>query len=347
MSLSRRIRVLVVDDSAVVRQALASELGKARDIEVVGTAPDPYVARNKILSLCPDVITLDVEMPRMDGLTFLRKIMQHHPIPVIIVSSLTRQGSEMAMDALEAGAVDVLCKPGVAYTVGHIGTILIEQIRAVSNLDARQLRRPPSKDNPPPMARLRRTSKQIIAIGASTGGTVAIERVLRRMPANSPGIVMVQHMPESFTRVYAERLNQVCSIEVREARDGDRIQPGCALLAPGNFHMCVARDGAMYCVRLNQGPRVHYQRPAVDNLFFSIAEHVGANAVATLLTGMGKDGALGLLAIREAQGRTIVQDKESCVVYGMPAEAMRLGAAEFQFPLDDIAARAIALVNVA
>jgi len=346
---SPKIRVLVVDDSAVVRQVLVRELSKAPDIDVVGTAPDPFVARDKIIQLMPDVMTLDIEMPRMDGLTFLRKIMKYKPIPTIVVSSLTPHGSEMAMDALAAGAVDVVCKSGAAYSIGEASGILIEQIRAaakVNMLRLQELSQKVQKITPMrPMQALRKTTNKIFAIGASTGGTVAIETVLRQMPLNCPGIVMVQHMPETFTSSYAKRLNEVCGIEVREARDGDRVIPGLALLAPGNFHMRLVRDGAVYCVKMDQSARVHYQRPAVDNLFESVALTAGSNAVAALLTGMGKDGAQGLLSIRKAGGHTVAQDAATSVVYGMPGEAVRIGAVEYSIAIEKVALQSLSLVE--
>ena len=347
--MAQKIRVLIVDDSAVVRQVLARELSKASDIEVVGTAPDPYVARDKIVQLMPDVLTLDIEMPRMDGLTFLRKLMKHKPIAAIVVSSLTPKGSDMAMDALAAGAVDVICKSGAAYSVGDISAILIEQIRAAARVDMVKLQHmvQSSTTSAKPLGALRHTTNKILAIGASTGGTVAIEAVLRQMPRNCPGIVMVQHMPESFTKSYAQRLDAMCEIEVREAKDGDRVVPGLALLAPGNFHMRVVRDGAVYTVRLDQTARMHYQRPAVDNLFHSLVDSAGSNVVASLLTGMGKDGAAGLLALRNAGARTIAQDEKTCVVFGMPGEALKLGAVEYMVPLEKVAAQALSLVDTA
>ena len=342
-----KIRVLIVDDSAVVRQVLTRELSKAPDIEVVGTAPDPYVARDKIIQLLPDVLTLDIEMPRMDGLTFLRKLMRSKPIPTIVVSSLTPKGSDMAMDALDAGAVDVICKSGAAYSIGEVAATLIEQIRAAARVDATRLKalKESAMAVTKPLGALRKTTNQIFAIGASTGGTVATEVLMRQLPSNSPGILIVQHMPESFTRSYAERLNQLSAVEVREAKNGDRVIPGLALVAPGNFHMRLVRDGAVYAVKMDQETRLHYQRPAVDPLFDSVAEVAGSNCVAALLTGMGKDGAQGLLRIQQAGGRTIAQDENSSVVWGMPGEAVRLGAADFVLPLDQIAAKALSLVE--
>ncbi|MBD3317339.1 MAG: chemotaxis-specific protein-glutamate methyltransferase CheB [Chitinivibrionales bacterium] len=336
------IKVLVVDDSAVVRQILSRELSKNADIEVVGTAPDPYVARDKLVALKPDVITLDIEMPRMDGLTFLRKVMMHKPTPTIVVSSLTPKGGAMAMEALEIGAVDVICKPGAAYTVGDIMTVLADQVRAASRVDFDRINRAktPTAVKPARLS-LMRTTNKIIAVGASTGGTVAIERVLTAMPRNAPGIVIVQHMPEKFTTAFAQRLNKICQIEVREARDGDSVLPGVALLAPGNYHMVVRRSGARYVVGIKEGPAVHHQRPSVEVLFSSVARYVGANAVGIMLTGMGTDGAQGMRAMRDAGAHTIAQDEKTSVVWGMPGEAVKLGGVEKVLPLDDIAQRAL------
>jgi two-component system chemotaxis response regulator CheB len=295
------IKVLVVDDSAIVRQILSRELSKARDIEVVATAPDPFIARNKIIQHAPDVMTLDIEMPRMDGLTFLRKVMKHHPIPTIVVSSLTPKGSTMALEALAAGAIDVIAKPGASYTVGDVSAVLIEQIRAASLVSFEKINRIRQSLESEPQQRfsLAKTTNKIIAIGASTGGTVAIEYLLKQMPANAPGIVIVQHMPEKFTKSFADRLNDQCDLEVREATDGDSVAPGVALVAPGNFHMVVKRSGARYYVEIKEGPQVFHQRPSVEVLFNSVAKYVGANAVGAILTGMGTDGASGLLAMQQ------------------------------------------------
>jgi two-component system, chemotaxis family, protein-glutamate methylesterase/glutaminase len=341
-----KVKVLVVDDSAVVRQILTREFSKDKDIEVVGTAPDPYVARDKIVQLKPDVVTLDVEMPRMDGVTFLRKLMKHHPIPVIIVSSLTAAGSELAMEALQYGAVDVMCKPGTAYSVGDMSEILIQKIKAAAMVDMRKRaemikERDASSKEPPKRLAMTKTTNKIIAIGASTGGTEAIKDVLVSFPAGAPGTVIVQHMPEYFTKSFAERLNSTCEINVKEAENGDRVIPGRALLAPGNKHMVLKRSGAQYLVELKDGPLVFHQRPAVEVLFNSVAQYAGANAVGMILTGMGKDGAKGLLAMKEAGAYTIVQDEASSVVWGMPGEAFKLGAATIVLPLKKIAAEAI------
>jgi two-component system chemotaxis response regulator CheB len=341
-----KVKVLVVDDSAVVRQILTREFSKDKDIEVVGTAPDPYVARDKIVQLKPDVVTLDVEMPRMDGVTFLRKLMRHHPIPVIIVSSLTVAGSELAMEALQYGAIDVMCKPGTAYSVGDMSEILIQKIKAAAMVDMRKRaemirERAAAATEPPKRLAMTKTTNKIIAIGASTGGTEAIKDVLVSFPAGAPGTVIVQHMPEYFTKSFAERLNSTCEINVKEAENGDRVIPGRALLAPGNKHMVLKRSGAQYLVELKDGPLVFHQRPAVEVLFNSVAQYAGANAVGMILTGMGKDGAKGLLAMKEAGAYTIVQDEASSVVWGMPGEAFKLGAATVVLPLKKIAAEAI------
>ena len=337
------IKVLVVDDSAVVRQVLTREFGKAGDIEVVGTAPDPYIARDKIIQLRPDVMTLDIEMPRMDGITFLRKVMQHHPIPTIIVSSLTPQGGQMAMEALSAGAVDVICKPGAAYSVGDISSILVDQVRAAARVDCSRLKTQVVSVEKKTTLSMTKTTNRIIAIGASTGGTRAIEDVLTVLPPNAPGIVIVQHMPEKFTKSFADRLNSICAIDVREAVSGDSVVPGCALIAPGNHHMIVRRSGARYYVELKDGPPVYHQRPSVEVMFNSVAKFVGPNAVGVILTGMGADGARGLLAMREAGAVTVAQDEKSSIVWGMPGEAVKCGAAVKVLPLNRIAAEALAL----
>lgn len=334
-----KIRVLVVDDSAVVRKVFSDELSREKDIEVVGTAPDPYVARDKIVSLKPDVVTLDVEMPRMDGITFLRKLMRYFPIPVIIVSSLTEQGGELAMEALEIGAVEVICKPGQAYSVGDMSAQLAEKIRAAARVNMKKqatLRVPVTEAAGGKKLALTRTTNKLIAIGASTGGTEALKEVLMQMPANSPGILIVQHMPANFTKSFANRLNDLCQIRVKEAEDGDAVVNGTALLAPGNFHMVLQRSGARYFVNVKTGPMVCYQRPAVDVLFKSVAVYGGANAVGVILTGMGKDGSQGLLQMKQAGAKTIAQDEASCVVFGMPKEAIALGAADKVVSLKDV-----------
>jgi len=341
------IKVLVVDDSAVVRQIFTRELSKVSDISVIGSAPDPYIARDKIVNLKPDVLTLDIEMPRMDGITFLRKIMQHYPIPAIIVSSLTPKGGELAMEALDAGAIDVICKPGAAYTVGDILPVLCNQIRAAARVNFKRVERARQNIEPARTQRLSltKTTNKILAIGASTGGTVAIEAVLTRMPRNAPGIIVVQHMPEKFTTSFAQRLNDNCEIEVREAKDGDSIIPGVALIAPGNYHMVAKRSGARYYVKVKGGLPVFHQRPSVEVMFNSVAKYVGKNAVGVILTGMGADGAQGLLEMRNAGAHTIAQDERTCVVFGMPGEAVKLDAAEKILPLDRIAENALKMTS--
>ncbi len=354
MTDQRKISVLIVDDSAVVRKVLSTELAKAPDIEVVGTAMDPYIARDKIVQLRPQVITLDLEMPRMDGLTFLGKLMKYFPLPVIVVSSLTPKGSETALRALELGAVDVVGKPGSAYSVSDISRMLVDRIRAVANIRVAKRDAPtPSPSAPTPIgSHLLKTTHKLLAIGASTGGTEAIREVMCSLPNNTPGTLIVQHMPENFTRAFAERLNGLCAMEVREARDGDLVIPGLALLAPGNKHMVLRRSGARYMVQVKDGPRVHHQRPAVDVLFHSMARHAGPNALGVILTGMGGDGARGLKAMRDTGAHTLGQDEASCVVYGMPKEAVKFDAVEKVVPLNrmtqaivDVLSRQIAAVG--
>jgi len=343
------IKVLIVDDSAIVRKVLSEELSRERDIEIIGTAPDPFVARDKIVRLRPDVVTLDIEMPRMDGLTFLKKLMRYYPLPVIIVSSLTRKGGKLAMEALSLGALEVICKPSAAYSVGDMSVQLADKIRAVANVhiqakaeDVQTSEKPKSSV---PLRALSATTNKIIAIGASTGGTEAIKTVLMDMPHNAPGILIVQHMPAKFTTSFSERLDNLCSVKVKEAEDGDSVINGRALIAPGNYHMLVRRSGARYYVQVKQGPLVHHQRPSVDVLFKSVADYVGANAVGVILTGMGADGAAGLLQMKTAGARTIAQDEKSCVVFGMPKEAIKLGAAEKVVGLHGIARTSLELIN--
>jgi len=324
------INVLIVDDSAIVRKVLTRKLSIHRDIHVVGTAMDPFVARDKILQLKPDVVTLDLEMPRMDGLSFLAKLMKYYPIPVVVLSSLTPRNSDAALKALALGAVEVLCKPGSALSSEDISESLARSIRMASKaLVTKQGDRPAATEKLNFKGNLLRdTTDKIVAIGASTGGTKAIEAVLKQLPATSPGVVIVQHMPEQFTTSFAQRLNEICPMEVREGRDGDRVINGVALIAPGNLHMVLNRVGAQYVVRTHQQARVHYQRPSVDVLFQTVAKTAGKNAVGVILTGMGADGAEGLLSMRSKGATTIAQNRETCVVYGMPKEAIEMGAAE-------------------
>jgi two-component system chemotaxis response regulator CheB len=342
------IRVLVVDDSAIVRKVLTEELSRERGIEIVGTAPDPFVARDKIVRLKPDVITLDIEMPRMDGITFLRKLMRHYPLPVIIVSSLTKKGGKLAMEALSIGALEVISKPSAAYSVGDMSVQLADKIRAVAHVNVKA--KTPSNSGQIPANNatvsqaLSATTNKIIAIGASTGGTEAIKAVLTGMPHNSPGILIVQHMPAKFTTSFAERLDSVCAINVKEAEDGDSVINGRALIAPGNFHMLLRRSGARYYVQVKNGPMVHHQRPSADVLFKSVADFAGSNGLGIILTGMGADGADGLLKMRQAGANTVAQDEKSCVVFGMPKEAIKLGAAEKVVDLHQIARTSLQMI---
>jgi len=407
---SKKIRVLIVDDSAVVRKVVSEALAHDPEIEVVGTAMDPYIARDKIMQLKPDVLTLDIEMPRMDGLTFLKIIMEERPLPVIIMSSLTKTGSHHAMEALRLGAVDVLGKPGGAYSFGDLGPQLIDKIKTAATARLRRpsptrapFRRPattnlpvsndsaatpaasahapvtphaapttpaapsqvsnlksqasPSTATPrhvapvAPRAPLhvlptatRHHPRRLILLGASTGGTEALRDVLTQLPGDLPGIAIVQHIPAHFSKAFADRLNASCAFEVREAVDGDRLVPGLALVAPGNFHMMIQWTGDGYRVRVADGPMVWHQRPAVDILFKSAVDLVGQHAIAGILTGMGKDGAEGLLRLREKGAITFAQDEESSVVYGMPRAAWENGAAQRQLALDLIPSHIIQAV---
>jgi len=332
------IRVLIVDDSALVRKVLTAELSKCRDIEVVGSAVDPYVARDKIVRLRPDVITLDLEMPRMNGLAFLAKLMKYYPLPVVVVSSLTPKNSEAAIKALELGAVEVICKPGPASRTPEIFYQLIHAVRAAASAQITGQQGTPetsatsSATNPFPF----QASNKILAIGASTGGTQAIESILRDLPSTFPGTLIVQHMPEQFTTSFAKRLDQISQMEVREARDSNPVGPGVALVAPGNRHMLLQQSGAGYLVRVKAGPAVNHHRPSVDVLFQSVARSAGSSAIGVLLTGMGADGAKGLLAMHEKGAYTLAQDEQTCVVFGMPREAVKLGAVDDVVPIQHI-----------
>jgi len=341
------IKVLVVDDSAIVRKIFTEELSRERGIQIIGTAPDPYVARDKIVRLKPDVVTLDIEMPRMDGITFLKKLMKYYPLPVIIVSSLTRNGGKLALEAIESGAVEVLSKPGTAYSVGDMKQQLADKIRAAARARVSQREKEtPVEEAPVELTTraLKETTNKVIAIGASTGGTEALKKVLTRLPATIPGVLVVQHMPPNFTTAFAERLNNICNITVKEAEDGDSVLPGRALIAPGNYHMLLRRSGARYYVSVKTGPMVCHQRPSVNVLFNSSAQYAGANAIGVIMTGMGSDGAQGMLEMRQAGARTIGQDEASCVVYGMPKEAAKIGAVEKVAPLDRIAQEVVNLL---
>ena len=340
------VKVLIVDDSAVVRNIFTKELSYDPEIEVVGTAPDPYVARDRIVKLKPDVITLDIEMPRMDGLTFLRKLMKHYPIPTIVVSSLTAKGGDLALEALNEGAVEVMCKPGASYTVGDMALTLTEKIKAAAKVDLKNTVRNSLTVYSKTINKLSlsKTTNKLVAIGASTGGTQAIQYILTEMPVNAPGIVIVQHMPERVTKRFADRLDTICDIQVKEAEDSDRVIPGRALIAPGNMHMLLKRSGATYYVEVKKGPLVKRQRPAVEVLFNSVAKYAGNNAIGVILTGMGSDGCSGLLKMKESGAETLAQDEKSSVVFGMPCEAIKLGAANKIVSLNDMPREILNLV---
>jgi two-component system, chemotaxis family, protein-glutamate methylesterase/glutaminase len=341
MSFGRKIRVLVVDDSAVVRRMITDALKCDLEIDVVGTAADPYAARDQIMALNPDVLTLDIEMPRMDGLSFLKILQQHHPIPVLVISSLTQRGSTLAMEALNAGAVDVLAKPSSSDN-GHLAAQLRFRVRAVAA--ARRQAATPATTRPTCLAPTTFSPRQLILIGGSTGGTVAIKEILSAFPAQAPGICIVQHIPARLSRTFAESLNNCCSLEVREAAHDDLVAPGTALVAPGDFHMTVQWTLSGYRVALNQRPAVHYCRPAVDVLFQS-ALKAGPDVVAVLLTGMGTDGAIGMKHLRDAGAHTIAQDEATSAVYGMPRAAVQLGGAIEEKPLPNIAPAICSAVN--
>lgn len=342
----RKTRVLIVDDSALIRGLLKEIIAGAADFEVAGTASDPYEAWRKIKELDPDVVTLDVEMPRMDGLSFLERLMHLHPMPVLMVSSLTENGCTTTLRALELGAVDFVSKPRVDLHAGvlELADELMQKLRIVAGAKVNTCcRRPKStplyQHDSRPMLK---TTMRIVAIGASTGGTEALKDVLMQLPPDSPPVAIVQHMPPGFTRAFAARLNSLCSVRVREANDGDRLMAGHVLIAPGDFHMALTRSGTSYGVRVFAGKPVNRHRPSVDVLFDSVAEHAGANAVGVLLTGMGSDGAAGLKRMHDGSATTLVQDEQTCVVYGMPKEAVELGAVDHVLPLPQIAGRILA-----
>jgi len=344
---ARKIRVLVIDDSALVRKILSEVLSRDPEIEVVGTAGDPYIAKDKILALEPDVLTLDVEMPRMDGLRFLELVMARRPMPVVMVSTMTAAGAETTLRALELGAVDYVAKASLdtARRLPEQASEIAEKVKIAAR--ARMVRGVPrAREQPlnsaPSMSRaLTRTTQGVLAIGASTGGTEALRIVLSALPADSPAIVIVQHMPAAFTAAFAQRLAQTCAIGVREAVDGDRVLDGHALIAPGGRHMRIERRGTYYVVRIDDTAPVNFHRPSVDVLFHSVAAHVGRDAVGVVLTGMGDDGARGLLAMRNAGARTLVQDEATSLVWGMPRVAAELGGAECEVPLGDVAGKAL------
>ena len=345
-----RIRVLVIDDSALVRQLLTTILSSDPEIEVVGVAPDPYVAREKIMQLSPDVLTLDVEMPRMDGLTFLEKLMRSRPMPVVMISSLTEQGASETLRALELGAVDFVAKPK-SDVKDLLPLLTAEVLQKVKTAARARLARTAAPSAPPQRVQTSASMRigameRYICVGASTGGTEALKHYLASFPAESPAVMIVQHMPEKFTRAFADRLNELCSVRVKEAQDGDRCVPGRVLIAPGNFHMKLVRDGAGCIVRVEDGPLVNHHRPSVDVLFQSAAEVLGSRAVGVIMTGMGDDGARGLLAMRQAGARTLGQDEASSVVYGMPKVAFDLGGVERQLPLEKLAEATLSAASV-
>lgn len=343
----RKVKALIVDDSAVVRQALNHLLSTDKDIEVIGTASDPYIAVNKIKYEVPDVITLDIEMPRMDGLTFLKKLMMQYPIPVVIISSLTEKGAETSFKALEYGAIDIIAKPqlNTKQFLEESRIKICDVVKAAAQANIK--RKPEFKPVEPklsadvvikklPSSGMITTTEKVIAVGASTGGVGAIKELLVDLPPDAPGILIVQHMPEEFTRSLARRLNQLCKMNVKEAESGDSVIRGRVLIAPGNKHMVLNRIGAKHYVDVIDGQLVNRHRPSVDVLFRSVAKYAGSNAIGILLTGMGGDGAQGLLEMKQAGATTIAQDEKSCVVFGMPKEAIKLNAADKVVPLDKI-----------
>ncbi|TDU22838.1 response regulator receiver-modulated CheB methylesterase [Chromohalobacter marismortui] len=337
---SNKIKVLCVDDSALIRDLMSKIIDSQPDMEVVATAPDPLVARDLIKRTNPDVLTLDVEMPRMDGLDFLERLMRLRPMPVLMVSSLTQKGSEITLRALELGAVDFVAKPEMGIREGMLEytEMIADMIRAAARSRPKAVaKQPPAKDAAPLKAPIL-SSEKVIIIGASTGGTEAIRHVLEPLPANSPAILITQHMPGGFTKSFAERLDKLCRISVKEAVDGERVLPGHVYIAPGDWHMKLARSGANYVIRLDDAPPVNRHRPSVDVLFHSAAQSAGRNAIGVILTGMGRDGAAGLLEMRQAGSYTLAQDEESCVVFGMPREAIVAGAAIDTIALSEIPA---------
>ncbi|MBI2276358.1 MAG: chemotaxis response regulator protein-glutamate methylesterase [Dechloromonas sp.] len=347
-----KIKVMIVDDSALVRQVVSQALATDPGIEVIATASDPLFAQQKMATRWPDVLVIDIEMPRMDGITFLKKIMAERPTPVVICSSLAEQGARATFEALAAGAVSIITKPkvGLKSFLEDASNDIVQAVRSAARANMRALR----SSSAPAFCRpkltadamlsigaeqaLERTTDKVVAIGTSTGGTQALEAVLTKLPATAPGIVVVQHMPERFTALFADRLNGLCAIEVREAKHGDRVIPGRALIAPGGRHMMLKRNGAQYVVEVIDGPLVNRHKPSVDVLFRSVAKFAGANALGIIMTGMGDDGARGMKELHDAGGRTVAQDEASCVVFGMPKEAIKLGAADQTLALDQIPA---------
>jgi two-component system chemotaxis response regulator CheB len=354
-----KIKVLIVDDSAIVRQTLSDILSSDPQIQVIGTAADPFAAAKKIQEELPDVITLDVEMPRMDGLTFLKKIMNQHPIPVVMCSSLTESGSETALRAMELGAVEIINKPkmGTKQFIEESRVVICDIVKAAASSKLRRISAVKTErmvspkltadamlDKPSSRAMIQTTEKVVI-VGASTGGTEALRVFLEDFPANCPGIVIVQHMPEHFTAAFAKRLDSICRISVKEAQDNDTVVRGLALIAPGNKHTLLKRSGARYHVEVKDGPLVSRHRPSVDVLFRSAARYAGKNAVGVIMTGMGDDGARGMLEMKEAGAVTIAQDEATCIVFGMPNEAIKRGAVDKIMPLDKISREVLKLCN--
>ncbi|MCB2198164.1 chemotaxis response regulator protein-glutamate methylesterase [bacterium] len=351
-----KVRVLIVDDSALVREILSRGLSSDPGIEVVGTASDPYVARDRIVQLKPDVLTLDVEMPKMDGVEFLRKLMPQYPLPVLMVSALTQRGKQITFEAMEAGAVDFVTKPStdVARGLGVMISELRAKVKAVSKADVSHWKRErgavstPSKQQEPVRKShaLAESTDKVIAIGASTGGTEAIRKVITALPGDTPGVVIVQHMPAGFTKMFAERLNEQSAMEIKEAQSGDRVMTGRVLIAPGDYHMELKRSGGIYQVHCRGGEKVCGHRPSVEVLFRSVAQYAAGNAIGVMLTGMGADGADGMVTMREAGARTMAQDEASSVVFGMPKEAYTRGGAEKLVPLDRMADELMRLLRV-
>lgn len=331
------IKVLIVDDSALIRKLLSAIVQTQSDMVLVGAAADAYAARDLVNQFAPDVITLDIEMPKVDGLTFLEKLMKARPTPVLMVSTLTRDGADATLKAMELGAIDYIAKPtiGIAEGMQAYSDVIIEKIRMVAAAKVKPRNQQYAKQAVQTLSYS--STEKLIAIGASTGGTEAIKDVLMQLPANAPAIVITQHMPPGFTRTFAERLHKLCQVSVKEAVDGERVLPGHAYIAPGDLHMLIERSGADYRVKLSDGERVSGHKPSVDVMFSSLARSAGANVMAVMLTGMGKDGAKGMLDIFQHGGFTVAQDEQSCVVFGMPNEAIKRGGVKIISPLADIA----------
>ena len=350
--IKKRIKVLIIDDSALVRNILKKGLEKDPGLEIIGTAPDVFIGRDMIVKHRPDVLTLDIEMPRMDGVAFLRKLMPQFPIPVVVVSSLTQKGKQVTLDALDAGAVDYVPKPStnVAKGLDNMMNELKTKIKIASNANVSHWKnkRPQLRETPKTIAggkALAESTDKVIAIGASTGGTEAIKSVIMNLPVNTPGIVIVQHMPKIFTKTFADRLNEVSLMQVKEAEEDDRIMNGRVLIAPGDYHLKVVRSGGRYIAKLIEGEKVNGHRPSVDILFNSVAEQAGKNAFGVILTGMGADGARGLKAMKKAGAKTFGQDEKTCIVYGMPKVAKAMGGVDKELPLDNISNELINLIK--